>query len=92
MLGVAFLPDRKRPDNLHELTKYGVNKKIFVNPRRPTLEVGYIYLKPPASPPESRVVLYEAYDSWNDGIVVGFADGHIKFIKEESDFRKRLLE
>jgi len=73
--------DGQWPDNLQDLAKYGVNK--------PALE-GYIYLKPPASPSESRIVLYEAYDSWNDGIGVGFADGHIEFIKEESDFKNRL--
>ena len=40
----------------------------------------------------SDIIVYEAYDVWSTGINVGFADGHIEFMKEESDFRKRLPE
>lgn len=80
------------PDSLQELTKYGVDKETFVNPRQPALEVGYIYLKPPAFPAESRIVLYGAYDTWNGGISVGFADYHVEFMKDESGFKKQLKE
>ena len=78
------------PDSLQELTTYGLDKDVFTNPRQPAREVGYVYLKPPPSPSESRIVLYEAYDAWNSGINVGFANYHIQFIKEESDFKNRL--
>jgi len=80
------------PDSLQDLAEYGVDNKILVNPRQPALETGYIYLKPPASPSESRIVLYEVYGSWNDGINVGSANYHVEFMKEESDFKNRLGE
>jgi len=80
--------DGQWPDSLQVLTKYGVDKETFVNPRQPGRDVGYVYLKPPASPSESRIVLYEAHDAWNGGINVGFADYHVEFMKNESDFKK----
>jgi len=78
------------PDSLQVLTTYGLDKDVFTNPGQPAREVGYVYLKPPASPSESRIVLYEAYDVWDGGINVGLANYHIEFIKEESDFKNRL--
>lgn len=80
------------PDSLEELTTYGLDKDVFTNPGQPARKVGYVYLKPPASPSESRIVLYETYDVWNGGINIGFANYHIEFIKEESDFKNRLGE
>jgi len=80
------------PDDLQELAKYSLTKDILTNPRQPSREAGYVYLKPPASPLDSRIVLYEAYDIWNGGINVGFANYHVHFIKEESEFKKRLKE
>jgi len=80
------------PDSLQELDKYGLEKEVFTNPRQPEREVGYVYLKPPASPSESRIVLHEAYDVWGQGINVGFANTRIQFIQEESEFKKRLKE
>ena len=82
--------DGQWPDSLRELGEYGVANKTFVNPSQPDLEVGYRYLKPPASTSKSRIVLHEVYGSWNDGINVGFADYHVEFIKDESDFKNRL--
>lgn len=78
------------PDSLHELESYGLDEEIFANPRQPKREVGYIYLKPPVSASESRIVLYEAYDVWSGGINVGFANYHVQFIKQESDFKNQL--
>jgi outer membrane lipoprotein-sorting protein len=80
------------PDSLQELAKYGLTKDILTNPRQPSRELGYVYLKPPASPLDSRIVLYEAYDIWNGGINVGFANYHVQFIKKEPEFKKRLKE
>lgn len=80
------------PDSLQELTIYGLDKDVFTNPGQPAREVGYVYLKPPTSPSESRIVLYEAHNVWDGGINVGFANYHIEFIKEESDFKNRLGE
>ena len=84
--------DGQWPDSLQELTTYGLDKDVFTNPGQPAREVGYVYLKPPASPSESRIVLYEAYNVWDGGINVGLANYHIEFIKEESDFKNRLGE
>ncbi|UCF16586.1 MAG: hypothetical protein JSW59_03820 [Phycisphaerales bacterium] len=78
------------PDSLHELESYGLDEEIFTNPRQPKREVGYIYLKPPISESESRIVLFEAYDVWNGGINVGFANYHVQFIKQESDLKNQL--
>ena len=78
------------PDSLEELPIYGLDKDVFTNPRQPARKAGYVYLKPAASPPESSIVLYEAYDVWDSGINVGLANYHIEFIKEEADFKNRL--
>jgi prepilin-type processing-associated H-X9-DG protein len=80
------------PDNLQDLNVYGLAADDLMNPRHPEEETGYVYVKPemPLSP--SKVVLYEKYDSWTDGINVGFVDGHVEFITEESVFKSRLKE
>jgi len=80
------------PDSLQDLVKYGLEKDTLTNPRQPSSKLGYVYLKPSVSPPESIVVLYEAYDTWNNGISVGFANYHVLFIKKESEFKRRLEE
>lgn len=80
------------PDSLQDLAQYGLEKDTLTNPRQPSSEVGYVYLKPSASPSESMVVLYEAYDTWNGGINVGLANYHVQFIKKESEFKRRLEE
>ncbi len=80
------------PDSLQDLAKYGLEKDTLTNPRQPSSEVGYVYLKPSASPSESVVVLYEVYDTWNGGISVGFANYHVLFFKRESEFERRLKE
>ncbi len=80
------------PDSLQDLAEYGLEKDTLTNPRQSSSEVGYVYLKPSASPSESMVVLYEVYDTWNGGISVGFANYHVLFIKKESEFKRRLKE
>ena len=81
------------PNSLYDLVNYGLPKETLVNPRQPKRENGYVYLKPEERlSPSDDIILYEAYDGWGGGINVGFADGHIDFIKEESDFNKRLLK
>jgi prepilin-type processing-associated H-X9-DG protein len=78
------------PDGLQNLSVYGLTADDLMNPRCPGREIGYVYVKPgtPLSP--SQVALYEKYDSWADGINVGFVDGHCEFITEESVFKNRL--
>lgn len=52
---------------------------------------GHIYILPnKAISPQKNVVIYESYETWGDGINVGFADGHVEFIKNEADFQNLL--
>lgn len=78
------------PDSLQDLTNYGLTRDTLNNPRQPERENGYIYIKPSTPILPQQVVLYEAHDSWGNGINVGYADGHVHFIKEESNFKKDL--
>ncbi len=78
------------PDHLCVLNAYGIEKENLLNPQRPELQTGYIYLKPPTPVSPDRVVLYEAYETWGSGINVGFGNTHVKFIKEEAAFKKLL--
>jgi hypothetical protein len=80
------------PDTLNELVKYAVHEETFINPRQPGRKVGYIYLKPPVSAPEDRIVLYEAYDEWNGGINVGYASTRVQFVRDKSEFENQLKE
>ena len=78
------------PDSLGDLIKYGIDEETLANPRLPSRKIGYIYVKPPVSPPESKVVLYEAHGAELNGINVGFANYHIQLIKDEEDLNNRL--
>jgi len=78
------------PDSLQDLTQRRLARDTLINPRQPERESGYIYIKPSTPISPQQVVLYEAHDSWADGINVGYADGHVQFIKEESNFKKDL--
>ena len=78
------------PDSLQDLTQRRLARDTLINPGQPERENGYIYIKPSTPILPQQVVLYEAYDSWGDGINVGYADGHVQFIKEESNFKKDL--
>ncbi len=80
------------PDNLDALADYEISSDILANPVRPDLKIDYIYLKPPQNASPQKVVLYEAYDTWSDGINVAFYDGHVEFVKGEADFKKMLTE
>lgn len=85
------------PDTLESLLGKGIEPELLVNPARPELANGYIYIKPKLPDdmqhnPEKKIVLYEAYETWGDGIYVGFADGHVEFIKQEADFLKLLSQ
>ncbi|MCH7557324.1 MAG: hypothetical protein IIB56_07685 [Planctomycetes bacterium] len=75
------------PDSLQDLTQRRLARDTLINPRQPEREIGYVYVKPrtPLSP--SQIVLYEKYDSWGDGINVGYVDAHVQFIKKESNFK-----
>lgn len=82
--------DGQWPNNLQQLSNYGLDKDVFINPKYPEREVGYVYLKPSAPPSDSRIVLYEIHDEWNNGINVGLANYQVQFIEKESEFKKSL--
>lgn len=57
----------------------------------PDIDVSrYIYLKPDAQPDDSTIVLYEAYERWENGINVGFGNYRVQFIEDETEFQKLL--
>lgn len=82
------------PENLQVLVKAGmISPKQLVNPRDPSREVGYVYIRPPesmAKTPPDRLVIYEAFDRWEEGVGVGLADGHAEFIASRARFEKLL--
>ena len=78
------------PDSLGDLVKYGIDEETLANPRLPGRRIGYIYVKAPVSPPESRIVLYEASSAELNGINVGLANYQVQLIKDEADFENRL--
>ena len=80
------------PNSLKDLTQRRLARDTLINPRQPERENGYIYIKPSTPILPQQVVLYEAHDSWTDGINVGYVDGHVQFIKKESNFKNELTK
>ena len=79
------------PDSLTDLTGYGIGPEALVNPRSAG-DMGFVYLKPSRQVSESTVVLYEVYDTWLDGINVGFANFQVQFIDSEAEFKETLAK
>jgi len=82
------------PDGLTAVrgTAYLTSERVFRNPTRPELVVGYAYRKPPKDAPPNMVVIYEKHEEWPaSGVVVGFRDLAVTLVKRESEF-KRMLE
>lgn len=83
------------PPDLQTLVKSrAITERALANPHLPDRTPGYVYVKPSAprdKVPADTVVLYENYQTWDDeGIVVGFADGHTQTVKAESQFKAML--
>jgi prepilin-type processing-associated H-X9-DG protein len=54
---------------------------------------GHIYILPNNTIPlQKNITIYESFTDWGDGINVGFADGHVKFIKDQAEFQKLLAQ
>lgn len=68
--------------------------KLMVNPHDPDRKPGYVYMKPktPIAVPAQQMVLYEAHEKFGGGINVGFADGHIEFVKNPQRYKDLLLQ
>jgi prepilin-type processing-associated H-X9-DG protein len=79
------------PDDLTAAAKAYDAAAMLKNPRGG--KSGYKYVKPPlgTKSPSDRIVLYEIDTLDPDGRGVGFADGHVEFMKEP-DFQKRLKD
>lgn len=76
------------PDRLEDLTADEIDPQILTGPDHPN---GYIYRKPNDNVPIAQdIVIYQAYQNWNDGICAGFADGHVEFFADETEFLKQL--
>jgi len=70
--------DDQWPESLDELELEGI-------------DVGqYVYHKPTVPGDGRQVVLYDAYDQWQGGISVGFANCRVQLINNESDFKQML--
>ncbi len=70
------------PDTLEQAAKRAeVPPAVLINPGRPAENPGYVYIKPPdgVKAGSDRVVLYEKYKPTDEGINLGFADGHVEF-------------
>jgi prepilin-type processing-associated H-X9-DG protein len=67
---------------------------VLVNPVEPSRRPGYVYVEPPSlkdlNNASGRLVVYEAFDKWDAGVNVGFADGHAEFVRDEAVFVKLL--
>lgn len=85
------------PESLESLLGQGIESELLVNPAKPDVPNGYVYIKPvkpenSQKSPKTVVVIYEAYETWGNGIYVGFLDGHVEFIKDEAAFLKLLSQ
>jgi prepilin-type processing-associated H-X9-DG protein len=40
--------------------------------------------------PAASVLIYENHTTWDDGINVAFADGHVEWVTTEKDFKQML--
>ena len=82
------------PQELFELKELGIKdevlKIILAAPEQPTGPSVIKYIQPHRGSDWSKeVVMYETYDKWpDDGIVVGFADGHCELIIDPNLFEK----
>jgi hypothetical protein len=81
------------PDELKQLVELGYmdSADAFRNPKRPDLELGYVYRKPEKDAGPRAVVFYEKYDGWPaSGIAVGFWDGHVEQVASQERFQELL--
>jgi prepilin-type processing-associated H-X9-DG protein len=97
---VMYASDNKDqwPKDLSAAEKYlgGPAKlqQIMVNPSRPDAKPAYVYVQPagdgPVANPASTLVLYESHTDFGPGVSVGFADGHVEFVRNRERFDQLL--
>ena len=79
------------PDNFDQLMKdEDMSPQVLINPRHPETPVGYLYIRPPEgeTAPGERLMIYEKFTRFGQGINVGFADGHAEWVSDERQFNK----
>ncbi len=83
------------PDDLKATEKYlGASAAMVMkNPSRPEMNPAFVYVKPAVVPvprPAETVVVYEAHKDFGAGVNVGFADGHVEFVRDAKRFDQLL--
>lgn len=83
----------------NELEPYlGKNvQQLWIDPLRPEEKKPYVYLKlagklSEVKEAQSAVMIYENHSTWDDGINVAFADGHVEWFSDEKQFKSMLAE
>ncbi|HEY2587412.1 MAG TPA: H-X9-DG-CTERM domain-containing protein [Tepidisphaeraceae bacterium] len=70
-------------------------KRLWVDPLRPNQQKPYVYLKladkfADVKEPAQAVLIYENHTTWDNGINVAFADGHVEWVADEKQFKEML--
>jgi prepilin-type processing-associated H-X9-DG protein len=90
--------DGKLPKDLGaELDPYlnGSVKRVWSDPLRPNQKQPYVYIRladkqQHVTDAAKSIVLYENHTTWDNGINVAFADGHVEWITDEKQFKQML--
>jgi len=95
---IMYNDDKKKwPEKLTDLGSYINNMKTLQSPRHPERPVGFEYLMPGKNsekyPVSEHLVIYEIYTTWpEDGLTLGFLDGHSEITRNRERFEKLLKE
>jgi prepilin-type processing-associated H-X9-DG protein len=80
-----------------ELDPYlgGSVKRVWSDPLRPNQKQPYVYIRladkqPHVTDAAKSIILYENHTTWDNGINVAFADGHVEWITDEKQFKQML--
>lgn len=80
----------------NEVNQYVKNvPQVWTDPLRPDQKKPYVYLHladklSDVKDPAASVLIYENHTTWDDGINVGFADGHVEWMTSEKEFKQML--
>jgi RNA polymerase sigma factor (sigma-70 family) len=100
VMGCAMYGDSHKnhwPATLDELARsnaLGEPATVLKNPRNPQRSPGYVYVPPrdlrAMKDLRKQIVVYEAFDQWDGGIVVGYADGDAQFVDNQEAFQRQV--
>ena len=82
------------PENLEVLVKTtNMDPQLLKNPRRDDLKIGFKYIKPYEGGKDgSRILAYEDYKEWGEGIGCLRVDLSVVTIRSEKAFQRMLKE